>query len=48
MERRNFIKKASFGSAALVSAFNSPVYSQERKLKIGLIEIGGYDMVIAN
>jgi len=47
MERRNFIKKASIGSAALVSTFNIPAYSQDRKLKIGLIGAGWYGMVIA-
>lgn len=47
MERRNFIKNASVGSAALVSAFGIPAFSQERKLKIGLIGAGWYGMVIA-
>jgi len=47
MERRNFIKNASIGSAALVSAFSIPAFSQERKLKIGLIGAGWYGMVIA-
>jgi len=47
MERRNFIKSASFGSAALVSAFSIPAFSQDRKLKIGLIGAGWYGMVIA-
>jgi len=47
MERRNFIKKASIGSAALASTFNIPAYSQDRKLKIGLIGAGWYGMVIA-
>ena len=47
MERRNFIKKASIGSVALVSTFNIPAYSQDRKLKIGLIGAGWYGMVIA-
>jgi len=46
MERRNFIKNASVGSAALVSAFSIPAFSQERKLKIGLIGAGWYGMVI--
>ena len=47
MERRNFIKSASIGSAALVSAFSIPAFSQDRKLKIGLIGAGWYGMVIA-
>ena len=47
MERRNFIKNASIGSAALVSAFSIPAFSQDRKLKIGLIGAGWYGMVIA-
>ncbi len=47
MERRNFIKKTSIGSAALVSAFNIPAFSLDRKLKIGLIGAGWYGMVIA-
>ena len=47
MERRNFIKSASIGSAALVTAFSIPAFSQERKLKIGLIGAGWYGMVIA-
>lgn len=46
MERRNFIKNASIGSAALVSAFSIPAFSQDRKLKIGLIGAGWYGMVI--
>ena len=46
MERRNFIKNASVGSAALVSAFSFPAFSQDRKLKIGLIGAGWYGMVI--
>lgn len=46
MERRNFIKNASVGSVALVSAFSIPAFSQERKLKIGLIGAGWYGMVI--
>ncbi|NEW81014.1 MAG: Gfo/Idh/MocA family oxidoreductase [Mariniphaga sp.] len=47
MERRNFIKNASIGSAALVSAFSIPAFSQDKKLKIGLIGAGWYGMVIA-
>lgn len=47
MERRNFIKKTAVGSAALVSAFGIPAFSQDTKLKIGLIGAGWYGMVIA-
>jgi len=47
MERRKFIENVSIGSAALVSAFSIPAYSQDRKLKIGLIGAGWYGMVIA-
>lgn len=46
MERRNFIKKASIGSAALVSSFYLPAFPPDRKLKIGLIGAGWYGMVI--
>ena len=46
MERRNFIRNASIGSAALVSAFSIPAFSQDKKLKIGLIGAGWYGMVI--
>jgi predicted dehydrogenase len=45
MERRNFIKKTTLGSAALISAIHIPAFSQERKLKIGLIGAGWYGMV---
>lgn len=46
MNRRSFIEKTSLGSAALVSAFTIPSFSQDRKLKIGLIGCGWYGMVI--
>ena len=46
MNRRSFIEKTSLGSAALVSAFNIPSFSQDRKLKIGLVGCGWYGMVI--
>lgn len=45
MERRNFIKKASLTTAAFAATLNV-AYSQERKLKIGLIGAGWYGMVI--
>ncbi|MEI6141234.1 MAG: Gfo/Idh/MocA family oxidoreductase [Mariniphaga sp.] len=47
MERRNFIKRASIGSAALVSSYNLSALSTEKKLKIGLIGAGWYGMVVA-
>lgn len=46
MERRDFIKTASVGSAGLVSSFYIPGVFQEKKLKIGLIGAGWYGMVI--
>ena len=46
MERRDFIKTASVGSAGLVSTFYIPGISQDKKLKIGLIGAGWYGMVI--
>jgi len=46
MNRRSFIEKTSLSSAALISTFNIPSFSQERKLKIGLIGCGWYGMVI--
>ncbi len=46
MNRRSFIEKSTLSSAALVSAFHIPSFSQDRKLKIGLIGAGWYGMVI--
>lgn len=46
MERRDFIKTASLGSAGLVSTFYIPGLPQDKKLKIGLIGAGWYGMVI--
>jgi predicted dehydrogenase len=46
MERRNFIKTASVGSAGLVSSFYLPGLLEDKKLKIGLIGAGWYGMVI--
>ena len=46
MNRRSFIEKTSIGTAAAISTFNIPTFSQERKLKIGLIGSGWYGMVI--
>jgi len=46
MERRNFIKQASLGSAALMAPFYIPALGREQKLKVGLIGAGWYGMVI--
>jgi predicted dehydrogenase len=46
MERRNFIKQASLGSAALMAPFYIPAFGREQKLKVGLIGAGWYGMVI--
>ena len=46
MERRNFIKTASIGSAGLVSSFYIPGFPEDKKLKIALIGAGWYGMVI--
>lgn len=46
MDRKNFIKTATVGSAALLSTNFSHASSQEKKLKIGLIGAGWYGMVI--
>lgn len=46
MERRNFIKNASLGSAALITSLYAPAFPSDRKLKIGLIGAGWYGMVI--
>jgi predicted dehydrogenase len=46
MERRDFIKTASVGSAGLVSTFYIPGFTDDKKLKIGLIGAGWYGMVI--
>ncbi|HEY3369495.1 MAG TPA: Gfo/Idh/MocA family oxidoreductase [Prolixibacteraceae bacterium] len=48
MERRNFIKNASLGSAALVTSLYVPAFPSDKKLKIGLIGAGWYGMVITN
>lgn len=48
MERRNFIKNAAFGSAALTVPFYIPSHADERKIKIGLIGAGWYGMVVTN
>ncbi|MDP2889102.1 MAG: Gfo/Idh/MocA family oxidoreductase [Bacteroidota bacterium] len=46
MERRNFIRTASIGSAALLTSMYGQAYPQDRKIKIGLIGAGWYGMVI--
>ena len=46
MDRRSFIQKSTIGSAAMVTAFNLPLFAQNTKLKIGLIGAGWYGMVI--
>jgi predicted dehydrogenase len=46
MYRRSFIQKASIGTAGLITAFHIPAFSQNRKIKIGLIGCGWYGMVI--
>jgi predicted dehydrogenase len=46
MERKEFIKMTSLGSAAIASSFYFPRSFQNKKLKIGLIGAGWYGMVI--
>lgn len=46
MERRNFIKSAALGSAALTTSLYSIARTNDEKLKIGLIGAGWYGMVI--
>jgi predicted dehydrogenase len=46
MNRRSFIEKSALSSAAFASAFHIPAFSQDKKLKIGLIGAGWYGMVI--
>jgi predicted dehydrogenase len=46
MKRRSFIQKTSIGTAAMVTAFNLSAFTQNSKLKIGLIGCGWYGMVI--
>jgi predicted dehydrogenase len=45
MKRREFLKKASLGSATLAGLFYIPSNDADRKLKIGLIGAGWYGMV---
>ena len=45
MKRRKFLEMASFGSAAAATSLYFPQFSQERKIKTGLIGSGWYGMV---
>ena len=45
MKRRKFLEMASFGSAAAATSLYFPQFTQERKIKIGLIGAGWYGMV---
>ena len=47
MNRRNFIQKASIGTAGMVTAFHTPSFKMNRKLKLGVIGSGWYGMVVA-
>jgi len=46
MKRRNFIQKTSLATAGMVTAFHTPSFAQNKKIKIGLIGCGWYGMVI--
>ena len=46
MKRKDFIKTATVGSAALLTTMHAQAFSQKQKLKIGLIGAGWYGMVI--
>lgn len=46
MERRNFIRTAAIGSAAMVTSMYVSAFPSDRKIKIGLIGAGWYGMVI--
>ncbi len=46
MKRRSFIEKSALSTAAIATAFHIPSFSQDRKLRIGLIGAGWYGMVI--
>jgi predicted dehydrogenase len=45
MKRRNFVRIASMGTAAIAAPFYIPLNLQDQKLKIGLIGAGWYGMV---
>jgi predicted dehydrogenase len=46
MDRKDFIKTATVGSAALLTVMHGQAFPQDKKLKIGLIGAGWYGMVI--
>jgi len=46
MKRRHFLKQGTIGSAALYSSIHFPGFSQEKKIKVGVIGVGWYGMVI--
>ena len=46
MKRRHFLKQGTIGSAALYSSIHIPGFSQEKKIKVGVIGVGWYGMVI--
>lgn len=46
MERRNFIKTAAIGSAALAASSYTSALGTQQKIKVGLIGAGWYGMVI--
>lgn len=46
MNRRSFLEKSSIGATAILSTINISAFSQDRKLKIGLVGCGWYGMVI--
>jgi predicted dehydrogenase len=45
MKRRKFIELSATGSAAFASSYYLPGFSQDRKLKVGLLGSGWYGMV---
>jgi predicted dehydrogenase len=45
MKRRKFLEMTSFGSAAVATSLYFPQFTQDRKIKIGLIGSGWYGMV---
>ena len=46
MKRRHFLKQGTIGSAALYASIHTPGFSQEKKIKVGVIGVGWYGMVI--
>ncbi len=46
MKRRHFLKQGTIGSAALYSSIHIPGFTQEKKIKVGVIGVGWYGMVI--